>query len=242
MSNASAYYKRTDNGSIQVRLKDGTIITALANGGYTDITLDYLFPNVDAVRLNPVDISYNDQSYIRINGNDIPYYTWYQISEDTTANFSVATCLAGDTLVLMADGTLKRIDAVEVGDKVISIDSDRHMQVGEVIFSDKDEEKYGDEYVEWTFSDGTTARKVKTINRHRFYNIERQAYTYMDEWNVGEHTIDFCGNRLALIDSKTVQEKTRHFKITVDKYHNYFANGILTGSRLTPALNRNFKI
>ena len=37
------------------------------------------------------------------------------------------------------------------------------------------------EYDIWTFADGTI---VKTVHRHRLYNIDRQAMVNMDEWKI----------------------------------------------------------
>jgi hypothetical protein len=159
----------------------------------------------------------------------------FTLTGDATLKVENYSCLTGDTLVTMWDRTTKRIDEVEIGDIVLAVDSKTGKLVPDaVVFTDKDEVQYGDNYEVWTFSDGYT---VKTVKRHRFYNVERQAFVYMDEWKLGEHTYTIDGKVVELLSHEVVPEKVRHYKITILKNHNYFANGILTGSRLTPQIN-----
>ena len=159
----------------------------------------------------------------------------YTLTGNATLYVYNQSCLTGDTLVTMYDGSTKRIDEVEVGDIVLSVDPKTNKLVPDtVVYSDKDEVKTDDHYDKWTFSDGY---EVKTVKRHRFYNVEKQAFAYMDEWKPGEHTYTIDGNVVELLKHEVVNEEVRHYKITILKNHNYFANGILTGSRLTPQIN-----
>ena len=171
-------------------------------------------------------------------------------SKDTTdpinvINWSVEdniiSCLTGDTLVTMYDKSTKRLDEIELGDKVLSVNTDTgKLEQDDVIFTDKNEFKIHNNYDLWTFSNNF---QVKTVKRHRFYNVESNSFKYMDEWNIGEHTIDIQGNWLELLSHEVVEETVRHYKITTEKYHNYFANGMLTGSRLTkPIKYENLKL
>ena len=171
-------------------------------------------------------------------------------SKDTTdpinvINWSVedntVSCLTGDTLVTMYDKSTKRLDEIELGDKVLSVNTDTgKLEQDDVIFTDKNEFKIHNNYDLWTFSNNF---QVKTVKRHRFYNVESNSFKYMDEWNMGEHTIDIQGNCLELLSHEVVEETVRHYKITTEKYHNYFANGMLTGSRLTkPIKYENLKL
>lgn len=148
------------------------------------------------------------------------------------------TCLTGDTLVTLSDRSTKRLDEIEIGDKVLSINPETGECVeDEVIFTDKDQVKTHTCYDLWTFSDGYS---VKTVHRHRFYNVEDNSFTYMDRWNIGDHTVSQDGKLLELLSHETIEEEVRHYKITTKNYHNYFANGMLTGSRLTQ--NFDYKI
>lgn len=145
----------------------------------------------------------------------------------------VIYCLTGDTLITMSDGTLKRIDSVSVGDKVLSYNPETmRLEADEVVYSDATENKIHTQYDIWTFENGL---KIKTVHRHRFYNVEKQAMVYMDEWDIGEHAIDIHGKPIALVKHETVEEKINHYTIFT-KNQNYFANGLLSGNRYTKSL------
>ena len=138
------------------------------------------------------------------------------------------SCLTGDTLVTMSDGKKKRIRDVKKGDKVLSVDPVTGKLVEcEVMESDIKEIKKHTCYDRWTLSDGTV---IKTVHRHRFYNVEKKAYVYMDEWKIGDHFLKEDGSIVELVEHKRVNRTVRHFAIT-PKLHNYFANGMLNGDR-----------
>ena len=138
------------------------------------------------------------------------------------------TCLTGDTWVTMSDGKKKRLRSVKVGDKVLSVDPLTGKIVESEIFeSDIKEVKKHNCYDKWTFSDGTT---IKTVHRHRFYNIETKSYMHIDECKIGDHFLKEDGSIVELVEHKRVNRTVRHFAIT-PKLHNYFANGMLNGDR-----------
>ena len=97
----------------------------------------------------------------------------------------------------------------------------------EVMESDIKEIKKHTCYDRWTLSDGTV---IKTVHRHRFYNVEKKAYVYIDEWKIGDHFVKEDGSIVELVEHKRVNRTVRHFAIT-PKLHNYFANGMLNGDR-----------
>lgn len=185
------------------------------------------------------------------NSGGEPGYSWYSanwekptgdinidknylatVSGDGTIEISASyyTCLTGDTLISLADGSQKRIDEIQLTDKVLAYSPETlTLESDEIIECDSNECKWHTEYDIWTFSDGTV---VQTVLRHRFYNVERQAMVYMDEWNIGEHTIKQDGSKVALISHKSVKERVRHYTIFT-KHQNYFANGLLSGNRYT---------
>lgn len=143
-------------------------------------------------------------------------------------------CLTGDTLITLADGTEKRIDELTLQDRVLAIDPETSKFVSdEITYTDSTEHKTFTEYDKWTFSDGTI---VKTVHRHRFYNVEKQAMVYMDEWNIGDHAVKQNGERIALVSHENVKEEVKHYTIFT-KHQNYFANGLLSGNRHTAELH-----
>ena len=214
------------------------------------------------VKIGSAPTSDDDYDYQAVNGhienkagsnlgttvtveNVLKYYTWVAWGtpgstywqtpvEHTEQSYDLcyAVCLTGDTLVTMADNSVKRLDMIELGDYVLSFDFDSKMLIPrKVIYTDKNEMKSHTEYDKWTFEDGT---EIKTVHRHEFYNLEAQRMKYMDEWSVGEHTYKIDGTTPKLISHKIVEETVRHYKITLEGSTNYFANGLLTGDRNCP--------
>ena len=153
-----------------------------------------------------------------------------------TANGTITAdffCLTGDTLITLADGSSKRIDQLTLNDKVLSYNPETLLlEPDEITYTDATENKSFTEYDRWTFEDGSV---VKTVHRHRFYNVERQAMVYMDEWKIGEHAITIDDKKIALVGHETITEETRHYTIFT-KNQNYFANGLLSGNRYTKSL------
>lgn len=179
--------------------------------------------------------------------NILKYYTWTTWSNGST-NWQTATehtdhsytlihtmsCFTGDTPITMSDGSARRIDTIEVGDKILSYNPETgELEEDEVTYSDSTENKQHDNFDVWTFDDGTT---IKTVHRHRFYNVERNAMVYMDEWKIGEHGRRKDGVLVTLVSHENVKETINHYTIFT-KNQNYFANGLLSGNRYTKHIN-----
>ena len=155
------------------------------------------------------------------------------ISSNVIITFADMYCLTGDTLITLADGSSKRIDQLTLDDKVLSYNPETlQLEQDEIIYTDAAENKSFIEYDKWTFEDGSI---IKTVHRHRFYNVEHQAMVSMDEWKIGEHAITIDGKKIALIVHETITEEVRHYTIFT-KNQNYFANRLLSGNRYTKSL------
>lgn len=161
----------------------------------------------------------------------------FTVNADVTYSFrgiSEMNCLTGDTVITMSDGLSKRIDTIKVGDKVLSYNPETgNLEEDEVTYSDNTENKQHDNFDVWTFSDGTI---IKTVHRHRFYNVERNAMVYMDEWKIGEHGRRKDGVLVTLVSHENIKETINHYTI-LTKNQNYFANGLLSGNRYTKHIN-----
>ena len=132
----------------------------------------------------------------------------------------------------MADGTQKRLDEIEIGDSVLSLDWEtKDLIARKVIFTDKDENKSFTEFDRWIFADGT---EIKTVHRHEFYNVEKGRMAYMDEWKIGDHAYRIDGSKVALVGHENVKETVKHYKITLEGDTNYFVHGLLNGDRNCP--------
>ena len=150
-------------------------------------------------------------------------------------SFTYESCLPGDTMIAMADGSEKRLDELEKNEMLLAVDP----ATGELTSTKLEycnrwaEPQYDYRYETWTFEDGFS---VRTVKRHRLYNIERQAMVYLDQWEVGEHAYTKDGKQVALLGSKTTYEPIRHYTLFTHN-QNYFVNGLLAGNRLTSEMH-----
>ena len=156
-----------------------------------------------------------------------------KVSTDTTVYLIIERCLTGDTLITLADNSVKRIDELTLNDKVLSYNEQGELVADKILYTDANEHKIHTEYDIWTFDDGTI---LKTVHRHRFYNVEQKAMIYMNEWKLGEHARNLNGKDIALINHETVKEEVSHYTLFTE-HQNYFANGLLSGNRWTKKLN-----
>lgn len=176
----------------------------------------------------------NSISYTDASGAAHSFYQYLTLTSDITITGANDQCLTGDMLITLADGTTKRIDAITLADKVLAYNPETMtLEADEITRCDSDEIKTHSDYDVWTFDDDSV---VKTVHRHRLYNVEKQAMVYMDEWNIGEHAIKMDGTKVALVNHVNVQEEIRHYTIFTN-HQNYFVNGLLSGNRYTKHIN-----
>lgn len=169
-------------------------------------------------------------SYTDINGVQKTFNESLTLTSDITITYANDTCLTGDMLITLADGTTKRIDTITLADRVLAYNPETMaLEADEIIRCDSDKIKTHDNFDVWTFDDGTI---IKTVHRHRFYNVERNAMVYMDEWKIGEHGRRRDGVLVTLVSHENVKETVNHYTIFT-KNQNYFANGLLSGNRYT---------
>ena len=151
------------------------------------------------------------------------------LTQDSKLKIYEADCLLKGTAITMADGSIKDISSIEVGDKILSINPQTwEKEEDEVIYSDGKEKKYNNNYDLWEFENNY---EVRTTHHHRFYNIERQAFVYLDEFNIGEHTINSKGEQVALLKHTNMEKQVHHFTIATKKWNIYFANNLVCGNR-----------
>jgi len=157
----------------------------------------------------------------------------FTLTANSTA-YIYSSCLTGDMLITLADGSQKRVDQLALTDKVLSWNPDTmQLEADEITYTDSAENKKHTEYDVWTFIDGTV---IKTVHRHRLYNVERQAMIYMDEWQIGEHALNIDGEYVELITHENIKEVIQHYTLFTGN-QNYFVNGLLSGNRYTKEIH-----
>lgn len=228
-------YSNMSNYSQSAEITSDTGKSALLKASSTPGTV---WENVTTLTISGNGESSNATVYYTMNGEsgawDCMSNETLTLTGDITVDSADFACLTGDTLITLADGTQKRIDELTLSDKVLSYNpSTMQLEADEITYTDSKEDKSFTEYTKYIFSDNT---EIKTVHRHRFYNMERQAMTYMDEWKIGEHAIKQDGTVVELISSELIKETVKHYTIFT-KNQNYFANGLLSGNRHTESMH-----
>lgn len=215
------------------------IATFTCSGG--NDTYTYTLTKIDPRSDDYITVSQSENIFTVIMGDAMSgcsgKYKFIITSGDESVTFNLyyeLLCLTGDALITLADGTQKRIDELTLSDKVLSYNpSTMQLEADEITYTDSKENKSFTEYTKYIFSDNT---EIKTVHRHRFYNMERQAMIHMDEWEIGEHAIKQDGTVVELISSELIKETVKHYTIFT-KNQNYFANGLLSGNRHTESMH-----
>ena len=231
-------YLYSNGNHMNLTIND-TLSYPLSQGSGTDSTYSrVLIPSVTKIMVDSYDRGYWSDCTIEFTsgGSTRSLYFGEEVTLTADAKLRIieADCLLKGTLITMADGTLKEISAVQVGDKVLCINSEGLSDEDTVSFADGDTKKYNDNYDFWQFENGF---EVRTTHHHRFYNVERQAMVYLDEFNIGEHTVNIDGEQVALLKHTNMTKTVHHFTIATEKYNNYFANGVLSGNRYSTELH-----
>lgn len=152
-------------------------------------------------------------------------------------NISYETCLTGDTLITMFDGTTKRIDQIELGDQVLSLDKEGKQVPGYVYYCDSHCNHTGKHYDRFVFEDGT---ELKIVHRHRFYNVNEKKFVHLDLWYEGDEAYKLDGTTTALKEThlRDYEGDIPHYTLFCE-HNTYFANGILCGNRFSDPVNFN---
>ena len=130
-------------------------------------------------------------------------------------------CHSGDTMIEMADGSYKRVDAIQFGDIVKTINGPER-----VIYTDSDLNKIGKSYTDYYFDNSTALRIIRD---HRVYNPKRNRYVHLSELKIGDEIVANDGSRAKLIVKETVNEPINHYCMFTEKCSGYYANGVLCG-------------
>ena len=159
-------------------LDNDNYIRAKTTNQNFDVKITYTFTDPNGQSVGPQTMRwYNEKS----SNGSIPTVQWKTF--DSTNGKQTSTCVTGDTLVTLADGSYKRIDEVTYEDKLLVRDfcNGEYAEVSSAILFDHG---YGDNTViRLTFDDSTV---VKMINLHQFFDAELNRFVSIDADNVAE--------------------------------------------------------
>lgn len=171
-------------------------------------------------------VSYKGNSGSTVTNDTDVTVTWALGSSGTTE------CITPDTLITLADGTQKRVDALDGTEELLvySLETGK-LESAPIMFIDSDPaSEY--EVVKLVFADGT---EVKTIYEHGFwdYNLNEYVYVRADNYNdyVGHYFAKQNGDELAkvqLVNVVVETEVTMAYSPVTKGHLCYFVNGVLS--------------
>lgn len=147
-----------------------------------------------------------------------------------------SSCLDGDTFIMCPNDVQVKIKDLEIGDKVLSMNPyTMQLEEVEVTYVGNPISSISTEV--FTFEDGT---QIKTIGNHRFWHKETESMDYIQDFPIGDHTVNSKGEFVALTSKESLDDNdTKRVYYLHNKYHNYFANGMMSGDKATKIMNFN---
>ena len=161
---------------------------------------------------------------------------------DQEENINIC-CFAGDTLVTLADLTTKRIDAVRVGDKVLSYNEITNEQVISEVVAITSPTK--NNIVKFSLSNGTI---VEATTEHPFWEVNKGWSSYSPPATLRDHKMKVVkieeGDILLTQEGVEVQivgmeldlnrEYEQVHNIKLEGHYTYYANGIVVHNEKPP--------
>ena len=134
----------------------------------------------------------------------------------------------GDTHVLMADGTTKRIDEIEVGDEVANNEpGGEDLEAHEVVavhIADADKD-----YVDLTIATPDGPKTVRATAHHPFYNAGEGIWEDAADLTTDEQLATPGNGRARVTGARHYAANLRTYNLTVDTTHTYY---VLAGETL----------
>lgn len=128
-------------------------------------------------------------------------------------------CLTGDTMISMANGELRRLDQLCVGEYVKG--DDGPTKVAKIMIG-----HHSHYHKKYLFSNGTV---IDETGPHRFYNIDRGFWLQLDRWEIGDHAKTENGSSVELISVTVINDHEDGYAMWTEN-GTYYANGLLCGT------------
>lgn len=130
-----------------------------------------------------------------------------------------SSCLLPDTLITMADGSLKQVKDIVQGDLVKVFNHETgEIDIAPITFNDY-EEAASVNVINLYFSNGSY---VGVVSEHGFFDLDTMRYEYIDETNYQDfigHRFYVDGGSSATLDRVTIEERYTEVYSPVSFYH-----------------------
>ena len=229
----------------------GPSVTPLINGNVALFKIDYTPEFIATFGTSFIDAQevFSGRLTVRITANEDP--------PDCTPSITLLApppiredfdgqdicCFTGDTLVTLADLTTKRIDAVRVGDKVLSYNEITNEQVVSEVVAITSPTK--NNIVKFTLSNGTI---VEATTEHPFWEVNKGWSSYSPPATLRDHKMKVAkieeGDILLTQEGAEVQivgmkldlnrEYEQVHNIKLEGHYTYYANGIVVHNEKPP--------
>ena len=192
-----------------------------------DLTTGYSLNSI-TVKMGGVTLTEGtDYSQVESSGDYV--ITIFNVTGNIEINVSASfECLAEGTLVMLWDGSTKRIEDIKYNDllKVWNHDLGRYgyEYAGWI-------EKVGtiNEYTKVTFSDGN---ELKVIGNHSIFSKTKNKYVDInsDEFNVGDEVVNLRNgiSYVSVTNIEHIEEDINYYHVISTRYFNLITNDILT--------------
>lgn len=150
-------------------------------------------------------------------------------------SFTVAAggCFVAGTSILMANGTSKSIEEIQVGDEVISADTEGRVVIGRVLRTMVHTE--GSRVLRLSFRVGDELVVVRSTPNHPFFTSDFTHTLTAENLRAGDevfyHAEDGSLVKAILIDSVSSGFADKVYNFEVGPHHNYFAEGLLVHNK-----------
>ncbi len=150
------------------------------------------------------------------------------ITIEVTTDSSNNICLAEGTLIMLWDGSYKKIEDIRYNDllKVWNHDTGSY---GYEYAGWIEQEGVATEYTKVTFSDGN---ELKVVGNHSVFSKTLNKYVDInsDEFNIGDEVINLSNgiNYVTVTNIEHVNEEVRYYHVISTRYFNLITNEILT--------------
>ncbi|MGE4114826.1 MAG: polymorphic toxin-type HINT domain-containing protein [Candidatus Nanopelagicales bacterium] len=132
------------------------------------------------------------------------------------ADTAAAACsFAGATLVLMADGTRKPIEQVDVGDAVLATDPETGLQASKQVV---EVFVHRDKLRDLLLHDGTA---LTTTEDHPYWSVDKQRFQRADELAPGERVLSASGRAVRVARLLTGTQQDLAYNLSVEGIHTY---------------------